>query len=94
MEDAKAATDRAAESAEEANAKYESIASAIGEYESVVNTLESCTTGTEEWHTALEKVNEVTTDLINKYPELLDFYDTASGRFNLDEMKEYLELLE
>ena len=94
MEDAKASTERAAEAAENAKNKYEEIASAVDEYEAVLTTLNDCTAGTDEWREALEKVQEVTNNLIDQYPELLDYYDSATGKFNLEEVKEYLELLD
>lgn len=94
MEDAKAATEHAAEAAEHAKTKYEEISSAVDQYQSVIDTLDSCTVGTDAWREALEKVGEVTQDLIDQYPELLDYYDSTTGKLNLEEMQEYLELLE
>ena len=94
MEDAKEATEYAAEAADKAKEKYEAIASAVDEYDAVIKTLESCTTGTDEWREALEKVQEVTSSMIDQYPELVKFYNSTTGTFDMEQVQNYLDLLE
>ena len=84
---AKAAKDLA-ESHEEAKQTLEDLQSAFSQYDEVVAALESCTEGTEEWNTALQKVNETVLNLMNEYPHLLKDADV----FTRNEITGMLEL--
>ena len=59
------------EALDEARSKADELHSAFDEYESIVDKLNKCTKGTQEWRDALEEANQKTTELLQKYPELL-----------------------
>ena len=59
------------EALDEAKSKADELHSAFDEYESIVDKLNKCTKGTQEWRDALEEANQKTTELLQKYPELL-----------------------
>ncbi|MBO7078994.1 MAG: phage tail tape measure protein [Bacilli bacterium] len=67
QEEAKAMSD----ALNEAKTKAQELHSAFDEYESIVDKLNKCTKGTQEWRDALEEANQKTTELLQKYPELL-----------------------
>ena len=67
-----AAAKALSEKLDEAKQSAENLKSAFDNYDSVVEKLENCTRGTDEWKQALEDVNNQVLDIINKYPELLE----------------------
>ena len=66
-EEAKALTD----ALNDAKTKANELKSTFDNYDSLVEKLNSCTRGTEEWNAALKEVNDATADILQKYPELL-----------------------
>ena len=97
---AKAAEDLA-KSHEEAKQTLEDLQSAFSQYDEAVAALEACTEGTEEWNTALQKVNETVLNLMNEYPHLLKDADaftrneiTGMLELNREKQQEILDELE
>lgn len=84
-----------ATAAREAAEEVESIKSAFDGYDSALNTLYSCTQGTDEWTAALEDVNAEIRDILNQYPDLLKMSnlwttDSQGNRIlNQDALAEY-----
>lgn len=90
-----------AESHEEAKQTLTDLQSAFSQYDEAVAALEACTEGTEEWNTALEKVNETVLNLMNEYPSLLKDADvftrneiTGMLELNREKQQEILDELE
>ena len=94
MEDAKAATEATAKAAETAKTKYEGVASALDQYHDAIEVLDSCTTGTDAWREALEKVSTTIGQITDQYPELKKFYDASTGQFDQEAIDKYLETLD
>lgn len=97
---AKAAEDLA-KSHEEAKQTLEDLQSAFSQYDEAIAALEACTEGTEEWNTALQKVNETVLNLMDKYPSLLKDADvftrneiTGMLELNREKQQEILDELE
>lgn len=95
--DLKAVKEQAAKSQEEfskARQEVESLKSAFDSYNKVVDKLNSCTVGTQEWSDALNEVNNKVTELLEKYPELLQLQGLyENGTLNPDVLKEGLQKL-
>ena len=68
-EEAKALSETFAELKSEADG----LASAFDAYDSVVDRLTECTRGTDEWAEALQAVNDQVLDMLDTYPELLQY---------------------
>jgi uncharacterized coiled-coil DUF342 family protein len=82
--------DRFADAAEEAKNKANELKEAFKGYQEVVDKLNSCTKGTNEWKAALEDVNNSVLEIIQKYPELLTMpnaitRDAATGALKISE---------
>ena len=91
VERTSAASESLAKSAKEAKEEAEGIKSAFEDYDEIVDTLESCTKGTDEWETALDNVRNKIDDILEQYPDLLKYkglleWDDRSGiyLFNKD----------
>lgn len=67
-----AAAKELSEKLDKAKQSAENLKNAFNNYDSVVEQLENCTRGTDEWKQALEDVNNQVLDILNKYPELLE----------------------
>lgn len=74
-----------AEASDDAKNKVQELKSAFEGYDSVVEKLESCTKGTQEWKDALTEVNDQVIDLVQKYPELSSYVDGDKGQLYLKE---------
>ena len=74
--------------ATEAATAAQNLKSAFDDYNSLVEVLEGCVRGTEEWYTALENVNNKILEILNQYPQLLDYqhlyYRNAEGQLVLN----------
>lgn len=64
---------------EETKQKAEDLISTFDKYDNLISTLHDCTVGTEEWKEALEKVNEQVLELLDKYPELMQYVKTGKN---------------
>lgn len=67
-----AAAKELSEKLDTAKQSAEDLKNAFNNYDSVVEQLENCTRGTDEWKQALEDVNNQVLDILNEYPELLE----------------------
>ena len=83
------------ESAKAAKEEAQGIKDAFTEYDEVVDALNSCTKGTDEWKEALEKVKGKISDILDQYPDLLKYenmltWDAETGTylFNPDAMEQ------
>ena len=59
------------ESADKLEQKAKTLREEFEKYDSVVDKLQSCTKGTQEWREALKEVNKTAIQLAKEYPELL-----------------------
>lgn len=59
------------EASQEARAEADKLNSTISGYDDVVEKLEACTRGTEEWRDALKEVNEAAIEVIENLPDAL-----------------------
>ena len=80
------AAEKAAEKAKELaeayqNTKqaYEDLKSSIADYEEAQNAIAKLKEGTEEWRDAIYESNQQIMDLIEKYPELIDYVENVNG---------------
>ena len=85
-----------AEAAKEAADAYNSLKNAISGYDDAVDTLNKCTKGTEEWAEAMDNVRGKIVDILNEYPELLNYANLYNddGTLNQDVLNQHLEELE
>ena len=67
-----------ADAANEAKNRAEELKSAFDSYHEVVEKLNACVKGTQEWKDTLQEVNTQVLDLIEKYPELAKYVTTDS----------------
>ena len=61
---------------EQAREAAEDLKSAFDNYDTVVENLEKCTKGTQEWNEALNAVNSSVLELLKEYPELATMVNT------------------
>ena len=82
-----------ADAAQEASNKLSSIKSAVEGYDSVVDKLNACTRGTEEWNTTLAEAKGKIDEILTAYPELLKYKDlfTDDGLLNEDVLDQFIE---
>ena len=73
--------EQAAESAkkelEELESAAEELQNSISKYEELEKTFSNLTKGTDEWKQAILEANELVLDLLDKYPQLLDYIYTS-----------------
>ena len=85
-----------ADNLEAVKEEAEAISAAFDEYDSLVETLNDCTRGTQEWRDALDAVNECVLDLLQEYPQLATYQDlytrNADGMLELN--KDVMETIE
>ena len=93
------AAERAAEAAKkqkealnETKQAYDELKSTIEDYKGAEDALSKLTEGTEEWHEAVNKVNETVLELLDKYPELSQYIDNVDGKLSIQ--KEGLEVIQ
>ena len=93
------AAERAAEAAKkqkealnETKQAYDELKSTIEDYKGAEDALSKLTEGTEEWHEAVNKVNETVLELLDKYPELAQYIDNVDGKLSIQ--KEGLEVIQ
>lgn len=67
------ATENFKDALDDTRAKTSEIQSDFDNYTSVVEALESCTTGTQQWVEKMEEVQAIVTDLLEKYPTLAQY---------------------
>ena len=79
--------------AQEASNKLSSIKSAVEGYDSIVDKLNACTRGTEEWNTTLTEAKGKIDEILTAYPELLKYKDlfTDDGLLNEDVLDQFIE---
>jgi len=82
-----------ADASQEASNKLSSIKSAVEGYDSVVDKLNACTRGTEEWNTTLAEAKGKIDEILTAYPELLKYKDlfTDDGLLNEDVLDQFIE---
>ena len=93
LEKSKKATKELATAADEAKQSYENLKSEFDKYESVVETLNQCRQGTEEWNKALKDVNNTVLEIIRNNPELVGEIDTSrdqNGRLIINNVDKIL----
>ena len=78
-----------------AKSEAEGLASALNSYDSVIDTLNNCTRGTDEWNTALTGVKNKISEILDQYPELMRYkdilqWDESTGTYvlNTDRVEE------
>lgn len=86
LKKAQAAADDLAESLGDAKEEAANLRSAFSSYDSVVEKLNSCVKGTDEWKQALQDVNNEVLSILEKYPELLEM-EGAITRGENNELK-------
>lgn len=89
------------EQAEETKKTIDGLKSALNGYEDAVKTLKACTEGTDEWNTALQDVNNIVLDILEKYPQLAKIQglvkrDSDTGLLSIDKnlLSQYQRALE
>lgn len=90
------ASKRLKEEADNAKSKLSEVQSAFDGYEEVVEKLNSCTKGTQEWNAALAEVNQLVLDIISNYPELAGIMKITrgeNGELKIENTEEILENL-
>lgn len=75
LEQAKEATDNAKKSAEEAKAAYDDLLESKTGFDELQQSLKDLTYGTLEWRQALLEANQQVIDLIDKYPQLVNYLE-------------------
>jgi hypothetical protein len=75
FERATAAANSARESFEDCKTKAEELKSAFDNYNTIVDKLNSCYRGTQEWTNALIEANDQVLALLEKYPELAKYVE-------------------
>ena len=73
------ATKAAAEAAQQAAENYQNLKESLSQLEEDTNTIQTLTSGTQEWRDAVKNVNQQMMDLIDKYPELARFIKIENG---------------
>ena len=81
------------EKSEEAKNKANDLKSAFDDYGEIVDKLEACTKGTQEWKDALQEVYNKVTEILAKYPELAKIEGLIKQDGTIDESK-FEELVE
>ena len=77
--------DKARESAEAAKQAYDDLLSARTEYDTLVNQVDELTEGTTEWKNAVTELNRKILELIDLYPELMQYMIVAeNGVMSID----------
>ena len=79
LESAKNASEEFGRMLNEAQQEAQSLQDAFNQYDSVMDTLKGCEKGTEEWKKALQAVNTEVLNLLENYPELMNYVD-ANGQ--------------
>lgn len=82
----KAALTSISESLTELRDEANELESSFSNYENIINTLAECKRGTDEWTKAFKELEQTTSNLLDKYPELLNFsklfvYDASTGSY-------------
>ena len=86
------AAEKLNKTAEEAKNKANDLRNAFDEYQSVVDKLNECTKGTQEWKDALVEVHNKVTDIIAKFPELakIEGFIKSDGTIDLNKFESVL----
>ena len=82
---AQEAADRAAEAADRAKESYQELSDSLNSLDDKYAGLEELTKGTREWKEAVAEINSEVLDLIDKYPELANFYESVDGVLQVKE---------
>lgn len=77
LEEATEAANQAKQGLQDAKTAAEDLESAFSGYDSVLETLNSCTQGTQEWRDALLGVNESVIDILSNAPQLASMTNDA-----------------
>ena len=68
--------------ADDAKQAVTDLQNALDSYDTVIETLNECTKGTQEWYDALEDVNNKVLELLDAYPELLSMQGAVTRDAN------------
>ena len=79
------------EATDEAKQQFESLKSAFDSYQSLVDKLNSCTKGTQEWRDALQEVYNEVLNLKRDYPDLIETGIGDDGQLYIKNMDAILE---
>ena len=85
LKSAEEAADRAAEAADRASEAYKGLVDSLDSLDDKYKGLEELTKGTQEWKKAVQEINSEVLDLIDKYPELSQFYTNVDGVLRVKE---------
>ena len=90
------AADSLRESSQKLRQEAEELQSTFENYDSLLDNLKSAKEGTDEWREALEKVNNETLNILEKYPDLLKMENVfdETGRLSEDAIDEYIKIAE
>ena len=79
--------------ADEAASHLNAISSAVDGYEGAIETLNSCTKGTQEWSDALKNVHSSISELLTEFPQLLEYSNlfNTDGTLNQDVLDQAVE---
>lgn len=77
LEEATEAAKHAKEAYNDAKTAAQELNSAFDQYDSVLETFEQCTIGTQEWRDAMSELNEQVIALLETYPELRQYLQTG-----------------
>ena len=79
LEAAKEATVQAGEAAEATASSYESLKNALNGLDSRYDNLNKMVSGTQQWKEAAHELNDEIVELIDKYPELAEYFEYKNG---------------
>ena len=87
------AADALAESSSKLRQEFEDLQSTFENYDLLLENLKSAKEGTDEWREALEKVNDETLNIIEKYPDLLKMENVFDnyGKINKEAIDTYIK---
>ena len=77
---AKEATEDQKQALDDAKQSAEDLKSSFDTYDSVVQTLQDCTKGTDDWNEALQGVNQSVLEILSQYPELASMVNDAGEK--------------
>lgn len=77
-----------AENLQRTKSYVQDLQSSFDSYKSVIETLDKCIKGTDEWKNSLQEVNNTVLDILDKYPELAKiegFVSYKNGQYTINE---------
>ena len=82
LEKAKKTASEAAKQYEKLKKAYDDLKQSLEDYKDAEDALNKLVKGTDEWKEAVQKLNEQVLDLVNTYPELLEYMEIAKDKEN------------